>query len=176
MAGTTIYPLFASDAMLPKDVTRYELCVAAEKVGGIKSITGVQYLKGIKENGNRKGVMGIFRFAPKTEGARIKILSNGIYVRGRKVILNDKNPRREDQDGIRLRIFDLPFSYDNEAIKRNLEGEGIKCTSEVRKEMLRSPSGGLTDWESGDRYVFIKKPEAPIKKSENGKIHSLIVV
>ena len=108
--------------------------------------------------------MGIFRFAPKSEEARIKILTDGISVRGKKVFLMDKNPRREDNEGIRLMIFDLPFSYDNEAIKRNLEGEGIKCMSEVKKEMLRSPRGGLTDWESGDRYVYIQKPEKPIKR------------
>ena len=88
----TVYPIFASDKMLPKDITRYELCVAAEKVGGNKSITGVQYLKGIREVGNRKGVMGIFRFAPKNEEARIKILTEGILVRGKKVFLLDKNP------------------------------------------------------------------------------------
>ena len=162
--GKPVYPMFATEEAIPKETTRYELCVAAERVGGSKSIVGVQYLKGVSETKERTGVMGIWRFAPRTEEARIKILADGIEVKGKTVYLCEKNPRREENEGIKLKIFDLPFSYANEAVKRNLEAEEIKCTGEVIREMLRAPDGGLTDWESGDRHVFIKRPEKPIKR------------
>ena len=159
-----VYPIFATEEIIPKDTTRYELCVAAEAVGGNKSIIGVQYLKGVKGTEDRKGVPGIWRFAPKTEEARIQILADGIEVKGRKVFLCDKNPRIAGNEDVQLKIFDLPFSYSNEAIKKNLEAEDIKCTGEVIKEMIRTPDGGLTDWESGDRHIFIKRGEKPVKR------------
>ena len=161
MAGNTTrektpLPVFVKSEHLPKDISVYEICSAAEKVAGPVTIDGAICIS------------GLWRISPLYESSRIKILANGICVRGRNVQLENMNPftmrSGDDTSGTKLFIGNLPFSYSSDAIKNHLRVAGVTLRSEVVWERARGPDGSLSDWKTGRRMVWINIPEKPLSK------------
>ena len=152
----TPLPVFVKSEHLPKDITIYEICAAAEKVSGPVTIDGAICIS------------GLWRISPLYEAARIKILANGISIRGRNIHLENMNPftmrSGDDSSGTKLFIGNLPFSYSSDAIKNHLRVAGVTLRSEVVWERARGPDGSLSDWKTGRRMVWINIPEKPLNK------------
>ena len=66
--------------MEEKNVTVSEICQAAERTCGFESMDGAQRLR------------GLWRLYPKTEEARMKLLTDRLVLRGTTVMPCDTNP------------------------------------------------------------------------------------
>ena len=63
-----------------KNVTVSEICQAAERTSGLESMDGAQRIR------------GLWRLYPKTEEARMTLVTSGLVLRGTTVIPGDTNP------------------------------------------------------------------------------------
>ena len=148
-------PVFIKADKIPGDVNTYEICSAAEEVSGPVTIDGAICIS------------GLWRISPLYEASRIKILANGIPIRGRTVGVESINPftlRGDESAGTKLYIGNLPFSYSSEAVKKHLQAAGITLRSDVVWEKARGPDGSLSDWKTGRRMVWINVPLKPLNK------------
>ena len=151
-----VLPVFVLEKWTPDGSTVYDICLAAEKVTGPGSIDGATCIK------------GLWRVYPMNEVARVKLLTKGITMANKLVRFEGINPfRRGDGDeksGTRLTISNLPFSYSNEAVARNLTALGLKLRSKISFEKARGPDRMLTDWRTGRRSVWIDLPQAEVSR------------
>ena len=152
-----VLPVFVLAKNVPEKTTVYDICSNAEKISGKNSIDGATCIS------------GLWRIYPLTDIARIKLLTNGCVINERRIQLESKNPfsiRGSDAESpsTRLTISNLPFSYSNEAVERNLIGLGLKLRSNINMEKARDPNKKLTDWKTGRRFCFIDRPEKSLPK------------
>ena len=102
------------------------------------------------------------------EIARIKILTKGITMGKRLVRFEGVNPFTRgdgaESSGTRLWISNLPFSYSNEAVARNLAAAGFNLRSKITFEKARGPDRMLTDWRTGRRSVWIDLPKQEVSR------------
>lgn len=151
----TPLPIFLKADKIPGDVSTYEICSAAEEVSGPVTIDGAICIS------------GLWRISPLYEASRIKILANGIPVRGCTVGVESVNPftlRGDESSGTKLYIGNLPFSYSSEAVKKHLQAAGVTLRSDIVWEKARGPDGTLSDWKTGRRMVWINVPTKPLNK------------
>ena len=151
-----VLPVFVLEKWVPDGSTVYDICFAAEKVTGPGSIDGATCIK------------GLWRVYPMNEVARIKILTKGISMGNRLVRFEGVNPFSRgdgvESSGTRLWISNLPFSYSNEAVARNLTAAGLKLRSKITFEKARGPDGMLSDWRTGKRSVWIDMPKQEVSR------------
>ena len=148
-------PIFIKADKIPGDVSIYEICAAAEEISGPVTIDGAMCIS------------GLWRICPLYEASRIKILANGIQLRGCTVGVESINPytlRGDDSAGTKLYIGNLPFSYSSEAIKKHLQAAGLTLRSEIVWEKARGPDGSLSDWKTGRRMVWVNVPLKPLNR------------
>ena len=156
-ASSNILPIFVLEKWV-QDATVFDICLAAEKVSGPSTIEGATC------------IAGLWRVYPKSELTRVKLLSNGVSLKGKTVRFESFNPfiRKGDGNegqGTRLTVSNLPFSYSNDAVSRNLIAAGFKLRSNIMFEKARGPDGKLTDWKTGRRFVWIDLPKGEVKRS-----------
>ena len=152
---SAVLPVFVLEKWVPDGCTVYDLCFAAEKVTGPGSIDGATCIK------------GLWRLYPLNEVARIKILTNGITMGSKLIRFEGINPflqRGSENNGTRMTISNLPFSYGNEAVARNLSAAGLKLRSKITFEKARGPDKMLSDWRTGRRSVWIDLPQREVSK------------
>ena len=148
-----VKPIYIIARNLPKDITITELCFRCEKVSGSGSIDGAYESS------------GVWRIYPMSEPARAMLLANGIEVRRKAVCLESENPFGE-KEGTRLSVSNLPFSYSNDAIERNLSSIGVKILkNSIFMEKARYADRTLSDWKTGRRILTIAIPEKVLPKS-----------
>ena len=157
--SSNILPVFVLEKWV-QEATVFDMCLASEKVSGPATIDGATC------------IAGLWRVYPKTELARIKLLTSGVCFKGKNVRFESFNPfiRKGDGtegQGTRLTISNLPFSYSNDAVSRNLIAAGFKLRSNIQFEKARGPDGKLTDWKTGRRFVWIDLPKGEVKRSLN---------
>ena len=157
--SSNILPVFVLEKWV-QEATVFDMCLASEKVSGPATIDGATC------------IAGLWRVYPKTELARIKLLTSGVCFKGKNVRFESFNPfiRKGDGtegQGTRLTISNLPFSYSNDAVTRNLIAAGFKLRSNIQFEKARGPDGKLTDWKTGRRFVWIDLPKGEVKRSLN---------
>ena len=149
-------PVFIKADNIPRDVTIFEICAAAEEVSGPVTIDGAICIS------------GLWRISPLYEASRIKILANGISIRGCTIGVENVNPftlRGDDESvGTKLYIGNLPFSYSSETVKKHLQAAGISLRSNIVWEKARGPDGSLSDWKTGRRMVWINVPMKPLNR------------
>ena len=109
--------------------------------------------------------------------ARVKLLSNGITLRGQQVTLMNKNPFTipgfENVPTTRLFIRNIPLSYDNEEIEKKLKAIGVQFAGPLKYSRARTPDNKLTNFKTGDRFADIMIPHEPLpKKLEIGGFHA----
>ncbi len=114
-----VKPVYAFTKHLPSDISITELCSRCEAVSGPGSIDGAY------------DSSGLWRIYPLSEVARAKLLANGVEIRKKTVLLESENPFGE-KEGTRLTVSNLPFSYSNETIERNLTSMGVKVMNKIQ--------------------------------------------
>ena len=155
---SSVLPVFVLEKWVPANTSVYDICTAAEKVSGPGTIDGATCIS------------GLWRIYPLTDVARVTVLTKGIVLGNKTVTLENTNPfsfRRDgvESQGTRLSISNLPFSYSNEAVAKNLVSAGLKLRSQILFEKARGPDRLLTDWRNGRRFVWIDLPAVQPKKS-----------
>ena len=153
-----VFPVFVKSQFVPESTTVFDICKAAEIVSGPSSIDGATIIS------------GLWRVYPLTETARIKLLTENTGLGDKSFKFESINPyvRRHggrETPGTRLTVSNLPFSYSNLAVERNLIAVGYRLRSQLQFEKARDPNGFLTDWKTGRRFVFIDIPEGKMKNS-----------
>ena len=153
----SVLPVFAKAKDVPDDTSVYGICFAAEVVSGKGSIDGATCIN------------GLWRVQPFTEVARAKLLSTGITLYGTRVSFDSMNPFRtgggSESDSTRLTISNLPFSYSDDAMERNLYRLGVRLRSRITMERARGPDNHLSDWKTGRRTMWIEMPSSPLPKT-----------
>ena len=151
-----VLPVFVLEKWVPDGSTVYDICLAAEKITGPGSIDGATCIK------------GLWRVYPMNEIARVKILTKGITI-GKKLVRFEcfnhfSRGNGQESTGTRLTISNLPFSYSNDAVARNLAAAGLKLRSKISFEKARGPDRMLTDWRTGRRSVWIDLPQHEVSR------------
>lgn len=119
----------------------------------MEHILGVQRMRG-----------GLWRLYLATNEDRVQLLANGISLRGKTISLKPTNPYRQiDNNNLKLRISDLPLSADDSILTQTLMLKGYEIIGKVEKEKLRV-DGKLTNCNTGDRFVYIKRPSEPLHR------------
>ena len=155
---TSIKPVFVVAKNVPEDTNVFKLCTAAERVSGPSSVDGATCIS------------GLWRIHPLTETARTKLLTGGLEIEGKRVALEASNPFLLHEGGgelpaTRLAVSNLPLSYSNDDILKNLTKLGIQLRSRVIMEKARSPDGSLSNWKTGRRIVWITLPARPLPRA-----------
>ena len=156
LSTASVLPVFAMTKNVPQDTSVYQICLAAERVTGPATVDGATCIS------------GLWRIYPLHEVARAKLLTEGITINGKTISLDGINPfflRGSERAGTRLTISNLPFSYGNDAVARNLKAAGVNFRSDIQMEKARAPDRSLTDWKTGRRLVWIDLPTKPLPRS-----------
>ena len=118
-------PVFLLNRLLPAaEQTAYttaELCAAAERVCGHRTIEGAQRIG------------GLWRVYPKTTESRVALLTQGLEVRGVCVSPRDKNPflirdengQEKENPAVKLFVGGVLLSHKNSDIITALEKIGV---------------------------------------------------
>lgn len=148
-----------TDDLINSQTKDYTICKS------IAHIIGAEQLIGCQRIGK------LWRVYPKSIESRIKLLTNSIQLDGQTVPVYAENPfrtgaRDPDQQLTKLTIKDMPLSKGNTAIKRYLEGKGIKVTRNVEYAKARDPeTHQLSEWLNGDRICFADTFNPPLPRS-----------
>ena len=96
---------------------------------------------------------------------RVKVIVNGILLRGVTVPVHDVNPFTKARDEMLTRVLikDVPLSVGDDLIKATLEGMKYKVRGEITRQQLRV-GGQLTNCLNGDRVVYIVPPTQPLPR------------
>ena len=154
----TVLPVFVLEKWVPEGTSVYDICLASEKSSGAGTIDGATCIS------------GLWRIYPLTPTARVSLLTKGIVMGNKTILLESINPfvlknGVNESQGTRLTISNLPFSYSNEAVARNLVSAGFKLRSQILFEKTRGPDKLLTDWKNGRRYCWITLPTQEVKRN-----------
>ena len=147
-----IFPLYIKAELIKENCNVVDLCEACERVSGHGSIDGATLV-------NR-----LWRVLPFNEVSRAKLLTNGIRLFGKDLKFEGLNPflhpsGEGETQTTKLIIKNLPFSYDQSAVERNLINAGFKLRGKMQWMKGRKRSTGhLSDFRDGRRSVFVDLP------------------
>ncbi len=104
-----------------------------------------------------------------------------MLINGKNVPVYDNNPYVTNQDGSRMKldkltIKNLPLSISNQDIENMLTENGVKLSSPIRYGKIRDNLGQLTQYKSGDRYVFVHPYDPPLPQEQTVGSFKCIVV
>lgn len=161
MAG--VIPVFILNNQLPafeeKAFTTAEICSAVEKTSGFDSIEGAQRIG------------GLWRIYPRSQDARLKILVQGFTIRHVRVEVKNKNPflvatadGEREKESTKLIINNVPLSYSDEDILKNVKRLDVTIRSKLISERARDDNGKLTRWKTGRRFLYMDPPADPLPK------------
>ena len=151
-----VVPLYIKAELMPERFNVVDLCEACEKVSGKGSIDGATLV-------NR-----LWRVLPFNEVSRAKLLTDGVKIIGKIIKFESRNPYLHPSgDGetqtTKLIVKNLPFSYSQDAVERNLITAGFILRSKMQWMKGRSrTTGHLTDFRDGRRSVFIDLPTGQV--------------
>ena len=154
-----VIPLYIKAELVPEKCNVVELCEACERVSGHGSIDGATLL-------NR-----LWRVLPFNEVSRAKLLIDGISLNGKHLQFEGKNPFLHpsgsgEAQTTKLIIKNLPFSYSQAAVERNLIKEGFKLRGKMTWMKGRNRrTGHLSDFRDGRRAVFIDLPTGKVNQT-----------
>lgn len=124
-------------------LTHTELYTALSEKVNASHITGLQRVR------------GLWRIYVDNLEDKVKLMTDGVPLRGKNIPVLNTNPQRPDgENTIKIRIKNIPLSADDGTITRVLTLRGIDVIA-VTREKLRI-KGRLTNCETGDRFVIVK--------------------
>ena len=125
------------------------------------NVVGDEAFRGLMDidYGRREERPQIWKLFVWNEVARAKLISQGIVLNDKAITVYNKNPlsrindKGEEINETKLTIGNIPPSFDEGAIESCLVNIGVKFTSKLRVEYIRTPTGKLTDKITGRRTV-----------------------
>ena len=117
-----VLPVFIKSNSVPEGTKVCSICQAAEEVAGPSTIDGATLIS------------GLWRVYPLTENARLKLLTGNTVMGDISFRFESFNPyvhRKggKETQGTRLTVSNLPFSYSNMAVEKNLTAAGYQLRS-----------------------------------------------
>jgi ribA/ribD-fused uncharacterized protein len=103
----------------------------------------------------------LWRIYVKSPESRTQLVNAGFELGNRTIQVFDTNPysagtENPNEKVIRVLIKGLPISVDDDCVKKMLEKQGAKLTSDVKLEKIRHPvSHRMTDFHNGNRFVYM---------------------
>lgn len=162
----TAKPVFLKEADVFGYVNNYsnkQWLNHAEVYLSLGKVIPENHLSGIQRTGNVWSI-----YADNMED-RVKLLARGVIIGGTHVALISENP----ETTTRLTVSDVPLSADDRVIKQSLEQKGCEII-EMYREKLRMENE-LTNCDTGDRIVFVKRLETDLPTSlQMGKYYSTV--
>ena len=151
-----VYPLFAKhkDLGLPEGekLTVYQFCREIEKTVKREDIEGAQRVR------------GLWRIYLNNNGARAKLHSQGMSMRGKAITLYEQNPflSREENDDpdrrhVKVTVQNLPLSVSNKEIVLMIKRLGGKIEKDVDYEYERDENDHLTSIKNGNRHLLVNE-------------------
>ena len=174
-SGQTIQsvpPVFLKERDI-QGITPIQLCNAIVSVISDSKLEGVQK------------VNNIWRVYLKDRQTRLELsVKESIIVNGQRVRLYDTNPNvvfsgyshNQRFDADKLTIKNLPLSVSNTEIAKMLREKNIQMISPIRYGYIRDAGGQLTDYKSGDRYVYVQPYDQPLPKQQEVGIFKCILI
>lgn len=127
----------------PEWISHVELYNAISTRIDASHITGLQRVK------------GLWRIYLDNLNDKVKLMAEGVPLRGKTIPVLNTNPQRPDgENTIRIRVKNIPLSADDGIISRTITLRGAEVIS-ITREKLRV-DGRLTNCETGDRFVVVK--------------------
>ena len=142
------------DVILPddKNLNYEEVYVALAKCVDEKGILGIQKIR------------GLWNFYIEDRPDRIKLITQGINMRGKHVPVYDVNPylREKSETTLPVYVYGVPLGVPDELVKQTFEK--LKCNVKmVAKQRLRV-NNRLTNTLNGVRVVNIEMPKATLPR------------
>ena len=156
--GISLLFLKVADVTTPDNpyVNGLELIYAIEKATGRGTIEGAQRM------GN------LFRIYIKNESARNKLSIEGFIFHGHQVTLFTRNPfsvKDQSPETVRIIIGGVPLSVANDEFEKALLDMKVEMVSDIKFENYRDSEGKWTNYKTGRRFVYCKKPSLNLNHS-----------
>ena len=168
-----VLPLFLKHSDMEEDVAPFTVCQAIARMVGETKLVGVQRIN------------NLWWILVSDNDARLRLYTRqNILIEGKEVHLYDENPYTLN-DGIRniqgkkadkLTIKGVPMDIDNSEIKKMLLDHGIKLISPIRDGRIWNLEGQLTEYKSGDRFVYVEPFDPPIQRRQRVGNHPCTVI
>jgi predicted NAD-dependent protein-ADP-ribosyltransferase YbiA (DUF1768 family) len=163
----SVPPVFIKSSDIDTTVTPFEMCnIIIRAIGSGSKLDGVQK------------VNNLWRIYLKDRTTRLQLFNRGkVLINGHNISLYDQNPyiskqtseddpTQQPQPNDKLTIKHLALSVSNEEIKKMLEEKNINLKSKVRYGYIRDVDGHLTDYRSGDRFVYVEPFHPPLSRDQ----------
>ena len=75
-------------------------------------------------------------------------------------------PLEKKVNNDKITIKNLPLSASNDMIEKMLKENNVKLLSPIRYGNIRDENGQLTDYKSGDRYVYVEPFDQPLSRQQ----------
>ena len=136
-----------------KHSTGEEIYVALAKTLNTDNILGIQQIR------------RLWRIYLNSHEDRVKLISNGLFIRGASIAVYDVNPftRSKDENLTRVTIKDVPLSVSDEVIRSKIENLKCQIQGDIYRQKLRV-NGQLTNCLNGDRALYITPPSQPLPR------------
>ena len=149
-------PVFVQTRDIPKGtapISGEQLYISLAKIVQSEEITGVQRIG------------ALWRVYLNSHDSRVKLITNGLELRGVTVPVYDTNPftQAKNEHLTRVTIRDVPLSVSDELISQTLAKLKCKVRGEIMRQKLRV-NGQLTSCLNGDRVCFIEPPSQPLPR------------
>ena len=107
----------------------------------------------------------LWRIYLNSHESRVRLITNGLEVRGITVPVHDTNPftQSKNEHLTRVTVKDVPLSVGDELISQTLEKLKCRVRGEIVRQKLRV-NGQLTGCLNGDRVCFIDPPTQPLPR------------
>ena len=156
--GLSLLFLKVSDVASSKDnsfeVNGLDIIYALERVSGRGSIECAQRMK------------NIFRIYCRSKAASDKLSTEGFVFENHQVSLYTHNPfsvRDQSDDTVKIIIGGVPLSVANDEFMKALLDLNVEVLSELKFENYRDRDGKWTDYKTGRRFIYCKKPSLNLK-------------
>ena len=110
-------------------------------------------------------IRSIWRIYLKTQDDRVRLIMDGLPIRGAVAPIHDLNPlsREKEEYLTKLTVKDIPLSVSDELIKAELEAKKYEVKGAIIRQKLRV-NGQLINCYNGDRVVYIRPPSQPLPR------------
>ena len=136
-----------------KQATGEEIYVGLVKVLDGNNVAGIQQIR------------RLWRIYLNSQTDRVKLISNGLALRGAIVPVYDLNPftKSRDENLTRVVIKDIPLSFSDDAIRAQLQAMKYEIQGDIYRQKLRV-NGQLINCLNGDRMLYISPPTQPLPR------------
>ena len=136
------------------DINGLDVIYALERVSGRGTIEGAQRIK------------NVFRIYCKNKTASNKLCTEGFIFNGHQVSLYTHNPfsmSDQSSETVKIIIGGVPLSVANDEFLKVLLDLKVEFLSDLKFENYRDRDGKWTEYKTGRRFIYCKKPSLNLK-------------